>query len=253
MNEQQRLVVEEYPAPHMFSIISWGCAATGWIARTLTSHPEVLCVHALNSTWAIFSGQPPLCGVDYMRALGVLGTGNAAAGDIHGIRRGEVPALKAAFPGLGLAVVVREPAARLRSVLALWERHNWRGMSASQGAIGAIAAEGRDPAELSHRELLEVTAALHLDEIVEEIKLGPIFRSEDITKDPDALRSLVAAVANVDSDRAWAEAAVVRPAQNQHQRHGSPIEARVRDLIDRYVSADAVRHYRSLGYSVGDA
>jgi hypothetical protein len=83
--EHQRRLLVDYPAPHLFAVVSWGCAATGWTARTLNSHPDIFAVHAANTAWAMLGGGRTLTGVEYMRVLGMLGTNHAAAGDVHGI------------------------------------------------------------------------------------------------------------------------------------------------------------------------
>src|SRR5688572_5871200 len=44
----QEELVTRYKVKHVFGVISWGCAATAWLAGTLNSHPDIFCVHAGN-------------------------------------------------------------------------------------------------------------------------------------------------------------------------------------------------------------
>ena len=114
-------------APHLFAVVSWGCAATAWLARVLNSHTDVFCVHQANVKWSLFSEAPRLDDVLYMRLIRNLGRGHAAAGDVHGIDRNKIALLREAYgEGFDCAVVVREPLSRLRSQFSLFSAHHAR-------------------------------------------------------------------------------------------------------------------------------
>ena len=95
----------------LFSVISWGCAATHWLARALNSHSEIFCVHAGNFSLHQYGRAPYLDGPEYLRVIGELGTSYAAAGDVHGvdIRSNTGLCVTPFGDRFGCAVVVREP------------------------------------------------------------------------------------------------------------------------------------------------
>src|SRR5208282_3966858 len=107
----------------LFAVVSWGAAATQWLSRTLNDCPGVYCAHASNLLWTRFAGAQPLNGADYLRLIGVLGAGNKAAGDVHGISRHDVPAIREALGDRFRAIVLtRDPLHRLASQLAVFSR-----------------------------------------------------------------------------------------------------------------------------------
>jgi hypothetical protein len=57
----------------LFAVVSWGCAATKWLAKVLNSHPEILCFHAGNGAVATFHSS--MNSLQYFRVLSHLGDG----------------------------------------------------------------------------------------------------------------------------------------------------------------------------------
>src|SRR5438552_9687347 len=112
--------------PDLFAVVSWGCAATKWVATTLNAHPQVLCLHNLRFYQECFTpNQPRLTDLPYMNMLQYAGRGYVLAGDVQGIDRANVPLLKEHFgERFRAAAVVRDPHKRLLSQLGLFERYD---------------------------------------------------------------------------------------------------------------------------------
>jgi hypothetical protein len=121
---QQQLFLHHYPPTQAFAVVSWGCAATAWLAKILNSHPEIFCVHALRSYWTTLGQATGLDDLTYMQVIASQGHAHKAAGDVHGIDRANIPTLRQAFgPRFNAVVVVRHPLPRLCSLLAFFARY----------------------------------------------------------------------------------------------------------------------------------
>ena len=46
----QRALLDAGSCDRLFAVVSWGAAATMWLAKTLNAHPEMLCLHAGTDT-----------------------------------------------------------------------------------------------------------------------------------------------------------------------------------------------------------
>jgi hypothetical protein len=115
----QKALLEKTRHNQLFAVVSWGCAATQWLAKGLNSHPEILCLH--NGAGAVASFHSSMDSLQYVRVLSHLGWGYTAVGDVHGLPRMEIAKLKEAFGDrFNAVIVVREPVARLRSQMALY-------------------------------------------------------------------------------------------------------------------------------------
>jgi hypothetical protein len=226
LSEDQRLFLTIYPPAQLFAVISWGCAATAWLSRVLNSQPDIFCVHAFNTYWNVLGGGEKLDGVPYLRIIGSQGHAHVAAGDVHGISRSLVPELRRTFGNrFNAAVVVREPLARLRSQLALFEEyqslnHAWN-LSYIDGLIDrhGIVLPVND---FLHRAFIH--GANMLNAILEEKAVGKIYRSEDLTNSDSILGDFITEITRgrVVPEADWLRAAVGTKRVNAHSGRSAP-------------------------------
>ena len=87
LDELGQATAKDAPLPFLFCVVSWGCAATQWLANTLNSHPDIFCVHCENQFWERLGGARNLDGWQYLRILGCQSPGSRACGDVHGVSR----------------------------------------------------------------------------------------------------------------------------------------------------------------------
>jgi len=123
VSDHQRLILRQYPPPQMFAVVTWGCAASSWLATVLNRHPDIYCVHAANHLWHVLGRFERLDGVPYLRIVGSQGHACLAAGCVHGVSRHLIPECRRSFGNrFNATVVVREPIPRLHSQLALFQQ-----------------------------------------------------------------------------------------------------------------------------------
>jgi hypothetical protein len=216
---KRKAILETYPPPHVFAVITWGCAASSWLARTLNSHPDIYCVHTANSSWAELGGAPHLDGSDYLTVIGSQGYAHIAAGDVHGVSRHTVPELKATFgEQFSCAIVVREPLSRLRSQLALFKKFQHLHLWNVEYLDDIINNQKLPLPDNSYSNHLFVHGANMLNAIVEEHLVAPIYRSEDLTSDAEILCNFVDHLTNgkVKADLSWATTSICRDKLNVH-------------------------------------
>jgi hypothetical protein len=238
-----------YPPPALFAVVSWGCAATTWIARTLNSHPDILCMHEGAVRLARIGRQPVMSATEYLSAIGSIASFHKAAGDVHGIALQSLPELRAALPRFRAAVVVREPIARFLSHIAMVDQ--WAPARIWNLAhIDAVCAENGLPPPTTYRERLWMHAAQSLNAIVDE-KNERVYRAEDLTSSADSLVDFVSYLTSDDvHDANWATAAVQRSPTN---RHGNALAKTLlptqAEILRAIVAPDAWALYENLGYS----
>lgn len=249
----QRDILNIYPPSRLFAVISWGCAGTSWLARVLNSHPDVYCVHAAATFWKIFAGSPYVDGPGYLRLLGAQGYSHAVAGDVHGVSRYEIPAIRAEFgDSFRAAVVVRDPLPRLRSQLALMAR-----LRCHQGwdlaYVPAAAAKlGLDATGWDLDAQLSFHAMNMLNAIVDEVSVGPIYRIEDLGTSDTELLGLFAHLTDGLAVPDWWLGYVRQLARvNSHVSRTDVVQIQVdRTLLERVVVPRAWTLYRELGYHI---
>ena len=256
LSDYLRAVLQALPANQLFAVISWGCAATSWLADVLNSHPDIFCVHAGNWSWHAFGGAPALDGVPYLRVVGSQGHAHAAAGDVHGVNRAHVPGLRAAYgQRFNAAVVTRDPMPRFRSQMRLfyrWEQYRPWDLGYIDSIIGERDIPLPDPSAYANRFV--VHAANMLNAIVDERAVGRVYRAEDITTSPAALGDLVCDLTRgkVVPDKTWLEAAILRKPTHVHSSWGEAPERELQDweieVVRHVVSREAWRAYEELGY-----
>jgi hypothetical protein len=254
MSPHQLKNYQDYAPKHVFAVVSWGAAATAWLASVLNDCPEVLCLHAANSYWELFGGSRPLSGLEYLQILGMLGSATEIAGDVHGVSRGDIPEIVDFFGDqFSAAVLVREPLARIYSQLALFERY------ASVQQIDTRYLDEMLPDALgllpagSDGERVFVHGANMLNSIMEELTIGPIFRMEDVVSRPEVLIELVGVLSRgkVDPPKHWAFSAVSKKAVNTHSsKERRPLKSWQTEVLRAVVRDDAVAAYEKLGYDM---
>jgi hypothetical protein len=189
-----------------------------------------------------------------MRLVSSAGYAHALAGDVHGVSRHHVPALKEAFGSrFQAAIVVRDPIPRLFSLMALFERLDefdvWRG---NIGYIDEVLAQrGVILPANDHPHRLFAHGVNLLNTIAEEASIARVFRSEDLTARADTLLELVDWCSNghLGPDAEWAAAAVRTPPVNRHLRTQPALQDWQVEVLRRLVSENTWGHYESLGYS----
>jgi hypothetical protein len=249
----QARVLEAYPLPRTFSVISWGCAGTSWLAVALNSHLDIYCVHAMNYFWRHFGGAPNTDGLDYIRIVGLQGHAHKLAGEVHGLSRHHIPEVQQALGDqFRAAVVVREPLPRLRSQLALMEYFaDLPGAWDVDQLNGLSAVLGYDVAKLPYQTKLRIHAANMLNAIVEEVNVGPVFRIEDVGSNAQSLAHLVDFISGgeIIATSGWLDLALRLPRVNSHAaRLTSQITEQDLDFVRKIVRPEAWALYRDLGY-----
>lgn len=234
--------------PNLFAVVTWGCAGTKWLSTVLNAHPKLFCVHSLRNC---LRGLTDKGDEALMAAIDHMGLGYRAAGDVHGIARTSVPALRKVYGDRFRCVgLVREPVARLKSHLALfenygWDRKLWTGMDYVQRLrtfprIAHLAT--------SYERLMVVHAANMLNTITEELPLFPVYRVEDLAT-PDVLRGFLEHLCDqetADDFLQWASDLQ----QNSHRRgRASDLEPWQDEIVRAVVLPESIAAYESLGYA----
>jgi len=236
-----------------FAVVSWGCAATSWLAKVLNGHAEIYCVHAANSCWQVLGSSERLDGLPYMRVIGRQGCHHLAAGDVHGVSRHHIPGIRRAFGDrFNAAVVVREPISRLRSQLALFadfEKYQAWDIGYVDGLISRTGVTL--PAD-NYRCRFFVHAANMLNAILEEQEVGRVYRCEDLTQRVEALGDFVEEITRgkVSPITGWLRSAIETPRVNTHgdPHRDSAIADWQVDIIRRVVDPRSWEIYAALGY-----
>ena len=253
LSDYQCAFLRQYPIPQLFCVISWGCAATAWLAYVLNRHPDIYCVHAANLSWHVLGKTEMLDGVPYLRILGSQGHANLAAGGVHGLSRHLVPECRTTFGNkFNAAVVVREPIARIHSQLALYERfsgiHAWN-VDYLDAILDRIGIKmDRDNYQLR----LFVHAANMLKAILEEQQVGRIYRCEDLTCSRDRLGEFIDEITRgrVRPTTEWLQSAIQTKKVNVHAgRHPCRnLDDWQIDVIRKVVDPRSWAMYETLGY-----
>ncbi len=239
----------------LFSVVSWGCAATHWLARALNSHAEIFCVHAGNYSLHQYGKAPYLDGPDYLRVIDALGTSYGAAGDVHGLDIGTVGLAREVFGNrFSCAIVVREPIARLHSQLALFKA-NLQNRGWSIDHIQHFINRGVVLPVDNYETRLTLHGIWMLNMIVREQATARVWRCEDLTTKPDALAEFATELTGgaIPLDPLWARAAVAAPRVEQHASFDrNPADRQFDDwqieALRKIVSPAAWDRYSELGY-----
>ena len=254
INAFQDAVAEMYTTRHLFAVVSWGASGTKWLATLLNNVPGMFALHHGRAALSIFGNCPDSYEMDifaYARVLSMLGSGNTAAGDVHGISRDEVRQLRTRnFKNFHAVVLTRAPRARLASQLSLFRKLRHLKKYDVQ-YIPALVDELNLPVpDLSYETLLDVHGINMLNSIIEEAELGQVFRLEDLSTSSLALSTLLHTI----SGGAICELPDVRIDSTEsilnahHHGQESVFESWHRDVFEAVVSPVALKIYAHLGY-----
>jgi hypothetical protein len=195
----------------------------------------------------------------YLQCLRHLGTGYLLAGDVHGIPITTVPVLRDWFGDrIHTAAVVRHPEKRLLSQLRLFEEFDFS--EQAWGKLDYIAGlTGFD--KISHlvtgRERhCFVHAANMLNNVIEEHRHCRVFRSEDLTTDPQAFGTFISHIsgATVTATDEFVSIVMSRRRINAHRGtgiNGDRIAAEwQRAILRAIVKPEAWTLYQQFGYEL---
>jgi hypothetical protein len=253
LSAHQRALLRMYPCPRVFAVVSWGCAATSWLATVLNRHPDIYCVHAANVTWQVLGNSERMDGVPYLRIIGSQGHAHQAAGCVHGVSRHLIPECRRSFGDkFSVAVVVREPMQRIHSQLALFRKAEGCEAWDLEYTDSVISRSGVTLESDDYRSRLFVHAANMLNAILEEREVGKIYRCEDLTRSPQVLGDFVDRITGgkVSPGPGWLESAVEVDPINVHA--GNYPQERLEewqiDVIRKVVAPRSWELYERLGY-----
>jgi hypothetical protein len=189
--------------------------------------------------------------LQYFRVLRHLGRGYTTVGDVHGLPRAEITKLKGAYGGRFNAVfVVREPIARLRSQMALYEE--FRGLDVWDLSYVETLIGSENIAISSEESRMFVHAANMLNAVTEEISCGTIYKFEDLTTNPNSLAALIAEISGgrISADREWLSACLqVRKVNAHAKREAWALTDWQADVVRALVRPQSWRVYEELGYA----
>jgi hypothetical protein len=243
---QKALLEKSYN--QLFAVVSWGCAATRWLAKVLNSHPEILCLH--NGVGAVASFHSSMDSLQYFRALSLLGWGYTAVGDVHGLPRMDISKLKEAFGDrFNAVIVVREPVARLRSQMALHKE--FQALDGWDLSHVQTLIESKNIVANSEESRMFVHAANMLNAVTEEISQGTIYKAEDLTTKPDTLTALIAEISGrqIGTNREWLDTCLGLRKVNAHVKPEAwALTAWQTDVVRAVVLPESWNIYEELGY-----
>ena len=257
LDELGQATAKDAPMPFLFCVVSWGAAATQWLANTLNAHPDIFCAHCANQFWERLAGARYVDGWQYLRILGSESSASRACGDVHGVSRETIPDLRTKLgERFNCAILVREPLPRLRSQMALFDK--WPVKSAwNVDYVRTFIDQGVRLPEDDIINRLFLHGVNMLNNIIQEEPIAPIWRAEDLTSNATLLARFIEELTrgNVRVEPEWAERVVRRPASNRHNvTDAEPRgwEAWQIDAIKKVVEPRAWEIYERLGYKTPD-
>jgi hypothetical protein len=194
--------------------------------------------------------------LDYLRLIGMLGSGCQAAGEVHGIRRESIADLQQRLgQQFHAIVVVRDPVPRLLSFMSLGEYFNfspWENLD----YLKTLEGFQRVQHLITDRRREYFAHGINLlNAVIVEQKLGLIFRTEDFTAEPKSLAALFQTVTGGTVSIAQDQAAqlIKRTPSNAHMRNdGStrqPLEPWQLQIFRSMLLNEAKQIYGQLGYT----
>jgi len=198
LTQEQCEIIDMYPTPSLFAVISWGASATLWISKTLNMHPEIFCVHAMNEIWtnfqkkSIIGSLSKIDGFEYLRIVSILGSSFKLAGDVHGVSRNHVQFLREILgEKFNAVVVIRDPTNRLKSLLALFKKFE-KFRSYDVNYVKKIIKNKKiSMPQNNYENKLFIHGVNMLNAIKDEVNVGKVFKSEDLTSDTSSLKSFI--------------------------------------------------------------
>jgi hypothetical protein len=188
--------------------------------------------------------------IQYLTILSNFGEGYKAVGDVHGLSATEISKLKEAFGSsrFNAVIVVREPIARLRSLMALYEH---RGLEPPEFSYAETLIEQKNIHAKSEESKMFVHGADMLNVVTQEIAHGTIYKAEDLTTNPNILAALTAEITGgqIGMNQEWLETCVGLKMVNTHaKREAAALNDWQVDVVRRVVSPESWRIYEALGY-----
>lgn len=241
-------------SPQLFAVISWGAAATLWLSKALNSHPEIFCLHATNLHLTFDKDRrafPKNDGLEYLCIIAKSANGYQAGGDVHGISRYDIPEIRQLLGDMFNAVVViRSPIPRLKSTLnhlRLLEKYQLHDVDYVNDIIknNSITLPYND-----YGDKLFVHAVNMLNSIVEEINIGKIYKSEDLTTNKSILYEFIEEITRgkIKTDSELLSNMLKIDRVNKHVKEEIQFDDWQIDVIKSVVSSKAWELYSKLGY-----
>lgn len=253
LDELGQATAKDAPLPFLFCVVSWGCAATQWLANTLNAHPDIFCAHCENQFWERLGGARSLDGWEYLRILGCESPASLACGDVHGVSRDAIPGLRNRLGArFNCAILVRDPLPRLRSQIGLF--HNFPVKTAWNVAyVQKFIDNGVRLPDDNIFNRLFLHGANMLNNIIFEEPIASIWRCEDLTTKSATLVSFIDELTRgrVQAESGWADWAVRRPVSNRHRDQATQpqeFEPWQIESIRTIVEPRAWELYEKLGY-----
>jgi hypothetical protein len=251
----QMAILRTVNLPRMFAVVSWGAAATQWLAAAFNDCPGVFCLHSGHTVWRIFADVAKMDGLRYLQIVGMQGCSARLAGDIHGISSHDIPSIKQFFGDtFRSAVLIRDPLPRLQSQLAVLEKFSdFRPMGDLEYLDDAFPDALKRLPTGDYVERLFVHAANMLNGIIYEISVGPVFRMEGLTQDAAMLRSALEhlSAGEISPPPEWASKWTnSRFARNKHSDGPRLLKPWQADVLRAIVKPEAVQLYESFGYDM---
>ena len=241
--------------PQLFSVVTWGCCASTWLAKVLDSHPDIFCLHAFNQHYALTSMSGENNDLGYLESIAISAHAYAAAGDIHGVGRESIPLLHKHFQDrFHSAVLVRAPWERFHSMLSCMKR--LKGGLSDYSYIDKRLGGSLSAGQLSLADRIFAHSVNMLNAITEETRYcETIFKMEDIIASPEHLAQLVRHITGgtVPVTPEWVEAALKTKKANTHIRQCPPpttFNAKEKQMIAAILKPGALDLYRQMGYLV---
>ena len=242
------------PAPQLFAIISWGCAATTWLYKVLNAHPEIFCLHALNNIWFSTNRielEKRIDGIKYFQVISKLAHVYKAVGDIHGLSRHHVPELRRVLGDkFNAVVVVREPLPRLKSQVSFFHERQKYNFWNIDYIDDVIKNKGVTLPNDDYEHKLFVHGVNMLNAITQEENVGKIFRSEDLTTNPSILGELIEEISRgkVTTENELLSKMIKIDRINRHATKEFEFDDWQIDVIKKVVDEKAWKLYLGLGY-----
>ena len=245
-----------FPCPALFSIVTWGCCGSTWLAKVLNAHPEIYCQHAFNQHYACALNAKVDDGIAYLESIAVSAHAYRAAGDVHGISREMIKALNEHFgERIRTAILVRNPWDRFFSMLS--DMRIIRGGYSDYSYINNLLEKvGLNPAKATLDQRLFVHATNMLNAITtEQNECQWIFKMEEFTSDPEILRNLIEYITanKVIPDSDWLHEQISTSSENSHVqkiRQPRTLNRIERSILREVVTDEALERYREMGYQV---
>ena len=235
-----------------FSVLSWGCAGTTWLAKALNSHPEIFCVHCFNVELRRRSNPNVRTqGVDYAGLIERAGSDYRFLGEVNGFTADDIPLLRNALgPSFSIAALVREPIARLRSHLAFRGLPEKVQRARLDHVDDLVKRRGLPFTDLDPELRFFIHSANMLNTILREQQQGPVYRMEDVTARPDVFADLFVHLTGgeLEAEPWWIEMAAHLPPIRVAGGPKPELTEQQQEIVSIVVRPAAWAAYEELGY-----